>query len=227
MAILFDLDTEGRHGFAPAHRSIQNDGRSIDPSRMGGRAFWTANNVPFAFTPKALSKFDSFKVPSGLLRFAVQPSLPRSRATYLPEVSPEAVCQTQSGEGRIRNFPRRPRIRGLAWSALQGGPPVFRGRQREPFLRELDALTAPVRFDKRGCGTRGTVRIPRHRQPKGPDSASTSEREENHFDSRLMSKWGDFSATIPSTEFASPISCFGQSSCLEIVNRLSLLCQNK
>jgi hypothetical protein len=212
MAILFDLDTEGRHAFAPAHRSIQNDGRSIVPSRISGRAFWTVNNVPFAFTPKTLSKFDSFKVPSGVLLLGRVSQAYRAVAQHTCRRFRQRLCVKHKERGRgIRNFPRGPRISGLAWSALQGGPPVFRGRQREPFLRELDALTAPVRFDKRGCGNGGTVRIPRHRQPKGPDSASRSEREENHFDSRLMSKWGDFSATIPSTQFASPISCFGQS----------------
>jgi hypothetical protein len=41
----------------------------VDPARIGGRAFRTVNNVPFAFTPKTLSKFDSFMAPSGLLLF--------------------------------------------------------------------------------------------------------------------------------------------------------------
>jgi len=54
--------------------------------------------------------------------------------------------------GGNTRFPRKPCIRSLAWFALLRGPPAFRGRRRESFLRELDALTAPVQFDKRGCG---------------------------------------------------------------------------
>jgi len=38
-------------------------------------------------------------------------------------------------------------------------------------FREPDAVTPPVRFDKRGCGNVASVRILRHRQTKGPDSA--------------------------------------------------------
>jgi hypothetical protein len=38
-------------------------------------------------------------------------------------------------------------------------------------LRQPDAVTPPVRFDKRGCGNVALVRILRHRQTKGPDSA--------------------------------------------------------
>ena len=38
-------------------------------------------------------------------------------------------------------------------------------------FREPDAVTPPVRFDKRGCGNVALVRILRHRQTKGPDSA--------------------------------------------------------
>ena len=72
--------------------------------------------------------------------------------------------------GGNTRFPQKALHQKLAWFALQRGPPAFRGRQREPFLRELDALTAPVQFDKRGVWKRGRVRLLRHRQTKGPDS---------------------------------------------------------
>src|SRR5713226_6599481 len=38
-------------------------------------------------------------------------------------------------------------------------------------FREPDAVTPPVRFDKRGCGNVALVRLLRHRQTKGPVSA--------------------------------------------------------
>src|ERR1035437_1804835 len=38
-------------------------------------------------------------------------------------------------------------------------------------FREPDAVTPPVRFDKRGLWKRGMVRLLRHRQTKGPGSA--------------------------------------------------------
>jgi hypothetical protein len=38
-------------------------------------------------------------------------------------------------------------------------------------FREPDAVTPPVRFDKRGLWKRGMVMLLRHRQTKGPDSA--------------------------------------------------------
>src|SRR4029077_961910 len=62
------------------------------------------------------------------------------------------ASNTKSGQVGPRVFPCKLCIRSLAWFDLLRGPPVFRGRTRESFLRELDALTAPVQFDKRGCG---------------------------------------------------------------------------
>src|ERR1019366_2223363 len=38
-------------------------------------------------------------------------------------------------------------------------------------FREPDAVTPPVRFDKRGVWKRGTGKLLRHRQTKGPVSA--------------------------------------------------------
>src|ERR1035441_8719705 len=38
-------------------------------------------------------------------------------------------------------------------------------------FREPDAVTPPVRFDKRGLWKRGMVQLLRHRQTKGPGSA--------------------------------------------------------
>ena len=61
----------------------------------------------------------------------------------------------------------------LGWSALPGGPAVFRGRPREPFsesrMREnrLSGLTS-------GAWKRGKERLLRHRQTKGPEQTSLS-----------------------------------------------------
>src|ERR1022692_3632929 len=97
--------------------------------------FWTVNNVPFAFTPKPCQNSIPLwlRVDCFCLGRSAKP-IAQSRNILAGGFARGCVSNTKSGEGGIRNFPRRPRISGLAWSALQRGPPVFRGRQREPFF---------------------------------------------------------------------------------------------
>jgi hypothetical protein len=53
-------------------------------------------------------------------------------------------------EGRQpSSFPLLPCIRCWALSNLPLGQAAFRGRNRDNFLRELDARNAPVQFDER------------------------------------------------------------------------------
>src|SRR5580704_7315174 len=113
----------------------------VDSARIGGRAFWTVNNVPFAFTPKTLSKFDSFMAPSGLLLFG-------------PVTKPIA----QSRNITCRRFRQRLCVKHRR--AGKGEYEFSVGDNVNLSSRAgcVNTLTAPVQFDKRGCGNGGTVR---------------------------------------------------------------------
>ena len=146
-------------------------GRCYSPKT--GRAYWgtTASKKRVQRLCKAISEMtrrsqtqqDAATLVAALNRkingwanyFCLGPVSPAYRAVeqiHAGGFARGCVSNTKSGLGETRGFPRKPCIRSLAWFALPRGPPVFRGRRRESFLRELDALTAPVQFDKRGCG---------------------------------------------------------------------------
>ena len=133
----------------------------VDPSRIGGRAFWTVNNGTTCLSHSHQKPCQNSiplwrRVDCFCLGQSAKP-IAQPRNMLAGGFARGCVSNTKSGEGGIRSFPRRPRISGLAWSALQRGPPAFRGRQREPFFESWMRLTAPVQFDKRGCGNGGTT----------------------------------------------------------------------
>ena len=80
----------------------------VDPSRIGGRAFWTVNNVPFAFTPKTLSKFDFFMAPSGLLLFGPVSQAYRAAAQHACRRFRQRLCVKYKERGRGNTkFPQK------------------------------------------------------------------------------------------------------------------------
>jgi hypothetical protein len=84
----------------------------------------TVNNVPFAFTPKTLSKFDSFMAPSGPLLFGpVSQAIAQSRNKLAGGFARGCVSNTKSGEGEYEISQEGPA------SAVWPGPPYSADRQ--------------------------------------------------------------------------------------------------
>jgi hypothetical protein len=98
--------------------------------------------VDHSFTFGASETIAHFTFDFNFTRFLIgQPSAGFDQNQQMALAFSYAICvKHKERAGGIRGFPRKPCIRSLAWFALQRGPPVFRGRRRESFLRELEVI---------------------------------------------------------------------------------------